>query len=87
HICGFANAQGGSLLIGVCDNGNATGIKDCKKLLEDIPNKAVHFLGMTVSVDIKKKGAKQCIEVSVPPSPVPISYNGKFFIRSGSTVQ
>ena len=38
-ICGFANAQGGTLYIGVCDNGEVCGIREIKKLMEDIPNK------------------------------------------------
>lgn len=32
-ICGFANAQGGTLYIGKDDNGNVVGVKDAKKLL------------------------------------------------------
>ena len=38
-ICGFANAQGGKLYIGVYDSENIVGVKKAKKLLEDIPNK------------------------------------------------
>lgn len=38
-ICGFANAQGGTLYIGVCDNSEVCGIREIKKLMEDIPNK------------------------------------------------
>ena len=40
-ICGYANAQGGTLIIGKDDNGDVTGISNAKKLLEDIPNKIV----------------------------------------------
>jgi len=38
-LCGFANAQGGKLIIGVDDDGNAVGMANAKKLLENIPNK------------------------------------------------
>ncbi len=37
-ICGFANAQGGTLVIGKDDDGNVKHIENAKKLLEDIPN-------------------------------------------------
>ena len=37
-ICGFANARGGCIYIGVRDDGKIVGIPDSKKLLEDIPN-------------------------------------------------
>ena len=43
-ICGFANAQGGTIYIGVEDNGNVCGVKNAKKLLEDIPNKINNLL-------------------------------------------
>ena len=32
-LCGFANAQGGTLFVGIDDNGNVVGIKNIKKLL------------------------------------------------------
>ena len=38
-ICGFANAQGGTLYIGKRDDGSVCGVADSKKLMEDIPNK------------------------------------------------
>ena len=38
-ICGFANAQGGTIYIGINDTGNIIGVKNIKKLMEDIPNK------------------------------------------------
>ena len=37
EICGFANAQGGILYIGVDDKGTVVGLQHAKKLLEDIP--------------------------------------------------
>ena len=38
-ICAFANASGGTLEIGRCDNGELTGVANAAKLLEDLPNK------------------------------------------------
>ncbi len=38
-ICGFANAQGGSLYIGVDDHGTIVSLNNAHKLSEDIPNK------------------------------------------------
>lgn len=37
-ICGFANAQGGTLYIGKRDDGSACGVAEPKKLMQDIPN-------------------------------------------------
>ena len=86
-LCGFANAQGGKLYIGINDKGEVCGVKDAHKLSEDIPNKVVSFLGIVADVNLLNKDGKDYIEVAVSPSNVPISYKGKYYIRSGSTLQ
>lgn len=53
QVCAFANANGGCLYIGVNDSGEITGVKNAKKLLEDIPNKTVQFLGITIELNSK----------------------------------
>ena len=50
-ICGFANAQGGVLEIGKDNRGNAVGLPDADKLLEDLPNKIRDILGIVPAVD------------------------------------
>ncbi len=50
-ICGFANAQGGSIIIGKNDNGKVIGIDNAKKLLVDIPNKTRDVLGVVADDD------------------------------------
>jgi ATP-dependent DNA helicase RecG len=37
-ICGFANAQGGTLVIGKDDRGNIKHLGSARQLLEGIPN-------------------------------------------------
>ena len=44
--CGFANAQGGTLYIGVKDNGEICGVENPKRLMEEIPNKARDVMGV-----------------------------------------
>jgi ATP-dependent DNA helicase RecG len=86
-ICGFANAQGGKLFIGIDDNGNVTGLSDHKKLMDDIPNKIVSQLGLIVDINLRTKAKKHYIEITVKPSEVAISYHGIYHYRSGSTKQ
>lgn len=50
-ICGFANATGGKIYLGIDDNGQVVGVEDAKKLMEDIPNKIVNFLGIVADVN------------------------------------
>ena len=86
-ICGFANAKGGKLIIGQNDKGEFLGIDKYKKLLDDIPNKIQNQLGIICDVDLKENKGKKYIEIDVKPYDVPISYQGKYHYRSGSTKQ
>ena len=49
-ICGFANAEGGRLYIGIDDNEQIVGVEKAKKLSEDIPNKIQDTLGIIADV-------------------------------------
>ena len=86
-ICGFANAQGGRLYIGCNDEGHVVGVKDSKKLLEDIPNKIQMMLGILADVNLLQKDGKDYIEIVVAQSTYPVSYKGEFHYRTGSTKQ
>ena len=86
-ICGFANAQGGSLYIGINDEGEICGVSDARRLSEDIPNKIVSLLGIVCEVNLFRKKDKDYIEIIVTPSNVPISLKGVYHYRSGSTKQ
>ena len=86
-ICGFANAQGGRVYIGVDDDRQVTGVEDSKRLMEDIPNKIRDVLGIIVDVNLLKENEKEYIEIVVPPYSNPINYKGQYHYRSGSTKQ
>lgn len=86
-ICGFANAQGGKIYIGMSDNGQVTGILDSKRLLEDIPNKVQTTLGIIVDVNLLYANDKDYLEICVSPSSYPVSYKGEYHYRTGSTKQ
>src|ERR1700689_4986220 len=86
-ICGFANAQGGKIFIGIDDEGKVTGIQEYKKLMEDLPNKIMAHLGLMADINLHQKNKKYYIEIVVPSSIVPISYHGTYHYRSGSTKQ
>ena len=86
-ICGFANAQGGTIYIGCDDNGEVFGVKESKKLLEDLPNKIIQALGIVADVNLLVKDGKEYIEIMVPAYTASISYKGVYHYRSGSTKQ
>ena len=86
-ICGFANAQGGKIFVGKDDNGKVVGIKDSKRLMEDIPNKIQNTMGIVADVNLRKTKAGEYIEIAVPPYPIGITYKGVYYYRSGATLQ
>jgi ATP-dependent DNA helicase RecG len=86
-ICGFANANGGSIFIGKDDAGKVVGLPDAKKLLEDIPNKVKDILGILVDVNLHKSAKRNFIEIIIEAHPSPVNYKGQYHYRSGSTKQ
>ncbi len=86
-ICGFANAQGAVMYFGVDDDHEVVGLKNVDRLMEDIPNKIVTTMGIVVDVNLHELNGLEYIEVVVEPSNIPINYKGKYYYRSGSTMQ
>ena len=86
-IAGFANAEGGVLVIGRNDKGKAVGVADARKLLVDLPNKVRDLLGIMVDVNLRTSAGCDYLEIAVPSYPNPISYRGEYYYRSGSTNQ
>jgi ATP-dependent DNA helicase RecG len=86
-VCGFANANGGKIYIGIDDNGQVTGVPDYSKLMEDLPNKIRDILGIMADVNLHESKGQYYIEIITLPYTVPISLRGRYYYRSGSTKQ
>lgn len=84
-ICGFANAQGGTIYIGKDDDGNVTHLDNYQKLLEDLPNKIRNAMGIICDVNLQEESGSKYIEIKVQPYSVPVSLRGRYYYRSGST--
>jgi ATP-dependent DNA helicase RecG len=83
-VCAFANAEGGVLIVGLDDDGNPANLKKTRKLLEDIPNKIRNKLGIISSVEIEEKDSNDIVKIKVKPQSMPVSYSGRYYLRSGS---
>ena len=86
-ICGFANTQGGTLYIGVKDNGEVCGVENPKRLMEEIPNKARDVMGVFVEVNLLTENGLDYLEIKTEKYSFPVSYRGKFYRRCGATNQ
>lgn len=86
-ICGFANADGGALIIGVNDDGAIVGLEQAEILMETIPNKVRDILGILVSVNLYEADGLSTLEIITDAHPFPVSYQGRYYLRSGNTNQ
>ena len=88
-ICGYANACGGKLYIGINDDKEIIGVDNVKKLSEDIPNKIQNISGIVADVNILTDSTteRDYIEIIVEPYPYPVNCKGEYHYRSGSTKQ
>lgn len=83
-ICGFANTTGGLLYIGVDDNGKVIGLGNtAQRLLDKLPGKIKDSLGILTEVKLEKENNLEYISIKIDKYPIPISYHGKFYLRSG----
>lgn len=73
EICAFANSQGGTLYVGVEDDGTIVGVNNAKTLLQDMPNKIKNNLGFLASIDLKEDNGKEFIAIIVNPQENAIS--------------
>ena len=70
-ICGFANAQGGKIYLGVNDKCEVVGLSNSEKLLEDIPNKVRDLLGILIDVNLLEDKGRYYLELIIESSNEP----------------
>lgn len=87
EICAFANADGGTLYVGVEDDGTIVGVNNVSYILENLPNKIKDKLSFIAVVDRRTEGDIEYVAIVVQPQANPILYDGHCYIRIGSTVQ
>ena len=83
----FFRMESGTIYIGIDDPGNVVGVKDSKKLMEDIPNKIQNYLGIIADINLRREDEIEYIEFIASPVTYPRSYKGEYHYRSGSMKQ
>ena len=86
-ICGFANTEGGVLIIGIKDKGKVIGVKDPHDLMKVIPDTVRNKLDATVFVRTITMEDKICIEITVEKGGSYTDLDGVFYKRVGNTTQ
>ena len=85
ELCAFANATGGTILLGVADDGKIYGIANHNRLKSEVQSIALSA-DPPIAVEIESTGQVLCVRVPAQQSK-PYSFGGKFFIREGASSQ
>ena len=86
-LCAFANTSGGKMFLGIEDNKDVVGITNLNDLLENLPNKIANNIGVTPGLSSIELTGQSIVQIEIHYSYAPVSYHGKFFIRSGSVTR
>jgi len=84
-VSAFSNTHGGSLFCGISDSGNIVGFDCSDEPVRTITNKIMDKMGIHPSISCFDWDGKKILRIDVEKSPNPISYNGKYYKRVGST--
>lgn len=84
-ISAFSNTEGGTLFCGVSDTGDVVGFDCADEPVRTITNKIMDKMGIHPSIKCFKWEEKKILLIEVEKSNNPISYNGKYYKRVGST--
>ena len=85
EICAFANAAGGTILLGVADDGEVCGVGNHNRLKSEVQSIA-RSTDPPIAVEIESAGQVLCVRVPAQQSK-PYSFGDKFFIREGASSQ
>lgn len=71
------------MYIGADDDGNIVGLDNAGSIFDKIPNKIRDVLGILPEIKLERKNDLEYIVIKIDKYLVPISYHGKFYLRSG----
>ena len=85
ELCAFANADGGTVLVGVSDAGKIVGVSDHNRLKSRVLSTA---RSADPSIEVVVESVGEILRVVVPPQKrKPYSFGGRFFLRDGASSQ
>jgi ATP-dependent DNA helicase RecG len=86
-VASFVNTRGGTLLIGVKDNGTVLGWKGKDKEQQLVINQIVEVLRVHPAVSVHKEQAKHILVVEVKPGSTLVACHGRYFHRVGNSTR
>ncbi|MEI7650144.1 MAG: helix-turn-helix domain-containing protein [Methanomicrobiales archaeon] len=86
-LASFVNTKGGSLLIGVRDNGTIIGWTGDDRAQQTIINQIVEILRVQPSVSVQQEKKKPVLVIEVKPGTTLATCRGRYFQRVGNTTR
>ena len=83
-LAAFANHKGGSVLVGIADDGQVVGFAPSDKQLQQISNQVVDTLGIRPEIGIERRRGQPVLSIRVKSSVIPVSCRGRYLVRVGS---
>lgn len=83
-LAAFANTKGGTLLVGIQEDGTIVGAHGNDRELQRIANLITSHLGITPSIEVVQMAGKPVIEIRMQPSRGVVCYGGRYLRRVGS---
>lgn len=84
-VAAFANHNGGSVWLGIRDDGTTKGADDGDSTIQKISDQAVDRLGLRPSIQARTRDGKPVLEIIVQPSDDLVTCRGRYLTRVGST--
>ncbi len=84
-LAAFANTDGGTLLLGIRDDGEIVGTRADDQELQRIANLIAAHLEITPSIQVLEMQGLPVVEIRVDPAPGLVAYKGRYLRRVGTT--
>ncbi len=84
-LAAFANTRGGTLMVGVANDGEVLGAHADDREMQRLANIITSRLGITPSIRVEKINRRTVIAIRVEPVCGLVPYNGRYLRRVGST--
>lgn len=83
----FANTRGGTLLVGVDDEGCVVGLDLSESVLRTFSNRLADSLRVQPSLETRTVDDEQILVIEIASSRIPVSYRGRYYKRVGNTTR
>ena len=84
-ISAFSNTSGGTLFCGVSDDGNIIGFDCSEESVRTITTKILNKMGIHPLIDCFQEQEIKILKIQIEKNTNPISYNGRYYKRVGSS--